>query len=161
MSTQRGYRSAQGSGAAEWDQALALVASGQRCPGCGHIFRGIHAPDAIPVGLPARSGEGRVLRALGLEPTAVLLGRRVAELVPPSLFPQWFGQLRLIDATAGMLWLQAPPHTARWLQGRFQRLLDAAASDCADGPIRCRVVTAPLVDARTLSELLDADGGAP
>ncbi len=157
MSSQHGYRSVQASGMAEQEQELALVASGQQCPGCGLVFRGVHSPDAIPPGLPARNDDGRVLRALDLEPTARRLAGRLAETLGMLTFPLFVGDLRLVDATPGKLWLLAPPRTAGWTRERYGRVINWAASDCAGVDIACQVITRPAVDARTLAELFVGD----
>jgi len=154
MNGWRGYRSVQASGMAEREQDLALIASGQQCPGCGLVFRGVHPPSAIPADLPARGNDGRVLRALDLEPTGRRLAERLAAAVTPASFAQFPGTLRLIDATPGRLWLLAPARVASWISDRYGRVLDRAASECAGADIACEIITRPAVDARSLAELL-------
>ena len=158
MSAQRGYRSAQAAGMAEDEQALATIARGQQCPGCGHVFCGVHAPAALPADMPQRNGDGRVLRALDLEPTASKLADALAERVGPGAFSQWLGQLRLVDATTGVLWIACPPQTISWVGDRFQRVLDDTASGLGGEEIRCRLVSLA-VDARSFAELVPVEAG--
>jgi hypothetical protein len=154
-----GYRSAQGSGQAEVDAIIALAAKGHQCPHCGGRIVGVHPPESVPADLPQRGSDARVLRALDLESTAARLAAKLAELVPATSFAHWPGRLRLIDASAGTLWMLAPPACASWIRDRFLAVVEQAANDCADTPIRCRIVTAPVVECRTLADLL-VDGGA-
>ncbi len=140
-----GYRSVQGSAQAEVDAVAALVAGGHQCPHCGERIVGVYAPDAVPSDLPRRGADAAVLRALDLEPTAKRLAERVASLVDGPVFATWVGELRLIDAAGGRLWLLAPPALASWIRDRFLAVLEQAANDCADTPIRCEIVTAPVV----------------
>lgn len=155
-----GYRSFQGSAQAEVDGILSLVAGGHQCPHCGERIVGVHAPDAVPADLPRRGADAAVLRALDLEPTAARLAARLAELLSESSFAMWPGHLRLIDAAGGKLWLLAPPALATWIRVRFLSVIEEAANDCADTPIRCEIVTAPVVEARTLAELLSGGGAS-
>lgn len=157
MSCQRGLRSVQASGEAEQAEILALVANGHQCPGCGLVSRGVRSPAAEPAGFPQRGADARVLRALDLEPTAARLARRLGEVLPASTFARWVASLRLIDASAGTLWLLAPPTNVSWTRDRFASVIEQAATDCAEMPVRCRIVSAPRVEARTLAEVMTAD----
>ena len=159
VQSRSGYRSTQGSAQAEIDAILALVAGGHQCPHCGGGIVGVRAPDAAPADLPKRGADAAVVRALDLEPTAKRLAERLAELLSESSFAMWPGHLRLIDAVGGKLWLLAPPVLATWIRDRFLAVIERAANDCADTPIRCEIITGPVVEARTLAELL-AGGGA-
>jgi hypothetical protein len=148
-----GYRSFQATGQAEDERTLALVASGQQCPGCGHVFRGVFSPEDLPERLVQRGRDSLSLRSLDLEPTARRLAEHLRERIGVASFARWIGTLRLVDSADGTLFFAASPEVVGWVRRRFLGLLGDTASELAGRPLACRVV-AMNVDARTLGDLV-------